>query len=107
MIADTVPRRCKRLRTESSVGPIQGGLATLRCCRGPALFRFEPPSGLVLLFLLPRLFPMTFLKGRSGFFCHLGTPAMISGGRGPGPAAHSPRHTPAPSDASDDASRAG
>jgi hypothetical protein len=47
---------------------------------GPALFRFEPPSGLVFLFLLPRLFLMTFLKGSSGFFRHLFTPAMISGG---------------------------
>jgi hypothetical protein len=40
------------------------------------LFGLEPPSGLILLLLLPRLFLLMFLKGLSGSFRHYFTPAM-------------------------------
>ena len=60
MRADTIPRRWKRRRTGSFAGYIQGSLGTPRLGMGPALFRLEPPSGLGLLFLLPRSFLVDF-----------------------------------------------
>ena len=68
--------------------PGLGKIASIirRPCIGLALFRFESPCDLRLLFLLPLLFLMTFLRGRSEFFRHVFTPLM-SGGQIVGPVA--------------------
>src|SRR6266545_5371820 len=73
------PQTLERLRPGSSAGRIRHGLVHPRLRMSPALFRFEPPSGLILLFLLACLLFMTFLRARSGFFHHPFTPARLSG----------------------------
>ncbi len=64
------------LRNRWSVGHFLGKFAHPCHVLGPALFRLKPPSDLRVLFLLPRLFLLMFLKGLSGSFRHSFPPAM-------------------------------
>lgn len=69
-IAATLPRHWERLSFGSSAGRIQQSLIHPRLRIRPTLFRFEPPSGLRLLFLLACLFLVMFLSARSGSIRH-------------------------------------
>jgi hypothetical protein len=72
--ADIIPLLWERLGARSYARQIRILIARLRACTGSTCLRFKSPSLLILLFLLPSFFLVTFLGSRPGSVRHLFPP---------------------------------